>query len=68
MSKRKCPISGLLQDDYKLLNHHIVGKSIKKILDFTENNISMLMEDGTIINFLQFEDELIFDIETPIIA
>ncbi|MEN6460686.1 MAG: hypothetical protein ABFC94_04850 [Syntrophomonas sp.] len=56
-------ISLLLQDNFELLNRHIVGKSIKKILDVRENNISFLLDDGTIIMFSQFEDELIFDIE-----
>lgn len=63
MHKHKIPL--ILQDDYQLLIRHAVGKSIKKILDLTENNISLLLEDGTVVSFLRFEEELIFDIELP---
>lgn len=56
----------LLQDNFELLNRYTVGKSIKSILDVKENKVAFLLDDGTIISFLQFEDELIFDIELPI--
>jgi membrane protease subunit (stomatin/prohibitin family) len=48
-----------------MLNRYAVGKSIKSILDVKENKITLLLDDGTIVNFSQFEDEIIFDIELP---
>jgi hypothetical protein len=58
-------ISKLLLDDYNMLSRYMEGKAIKKILNCTENNITMLMEDGIIIDFSNLEDEIIFDIRLP---
>ncbi|MDD2621309.1 MAG: hypothetical protein PHC92_11660 [Syntrophomonadaceae bacterium] len=46
-----------------MLRNYVEGKKVQKVISCTENQISLLMEDGNIISFLQLEDELIFDIE-----
>lgn len=56
-------ISSLLIDDYRMLSNYIEGKTVRKIIACTENQIALLMENGIIIRFLQLEDELIFDVE-----
>ncbi|MDD3024605.1 MAG: hypothetical protein PHE26_11975 [Syntrophomonadaceae bacterium] len=59
----KSLFSRLLIDDYRMLRNYVEGKKVQKVISCTENQISLLMEDGNIISFLQLEDELIFDIE-----
>ncbi|MGS0763889.1 hypothetical protein [Syntrophomonas curvata] len=61
----RCQVSKLLLDDYDMLSRYMEGKAVKMILNCTENNISMLMEDGIIIDFSNLEDEIIFDIRLP---
>lgn len=65
MLKEKNTISPLLFDDYNLLSRYVEGKRIIKIKDCTETHISLLLEDGILLDFLYLEDEVIFDIETP---
>lgn len=59
----KSNISQQLIDDYQMLSNYVEGKTIKKIITCTEDQIALLMEGGIVIRFLQLEDELIFDIE-----
>lgn len=61
----RCQVSKFLLDDYDMLSRYIEGKAVKKILNCTETNITMLMEDGIIIDFSNLEDEIIFDIRLP---
>ena len=61
----RCQVSKFLLDDYYMLSRYIEGKAVKKILNCTENNITMLMEDGIIVDFSNLEDEIIFDIRLP---
>lgn len=61
----RCQVSKFLLDDYDMLSRYMEGKAVKKILNCTENNITMLMEDGIIIDFSNLEDEIIFDIRLP---
>lgn len=56
-------ISRLLLKEYNLLRRVIEGKAIKRVLRYTEDQVALLMEDGTIVKFLNLEDELIMDIE-----
>ncbi len=58
-------VSSLLHDDYRMLQNHVEGKRIAKVLSFTENNITLLMEDDIIVDFVQLEDEIITDIKLP---
>lgn len=58
-------VSKFLRDDYDMLSRYMEGKAVKKILKCTETTITMLMEDGIIIDFSNLEDELIFDIRLP---
>lgn len=58
-------VSKFLTEDYQMLSRYIEGKAIKKILICTESNITMLMEDGIIIDFSNLEDEILFDIRLP---
>ncbi|HWP97121.1 MAG TPA: hypothetical protein VN426_09740 [Syntrophomonadaceae bacterium] len=55
--------SRYLLNEHHTLRRFLEGKSIKKILGCTDTCIALLMDDGTIVKFLQLEDELIFDIE-----
>jgi hypothetical protein len=57
-------ISRLLLKEYNLLRRVLEGKAVKRILGYTEDHVALLMEDGTVVKFLHFEDELIMDIET----
>ena len=59
-------ISKFLVEDYQMLTRYMEGKAIKKILNCTETNITMLMEDGIIIDFSNLEDEILFDIRLPV--
>jgi len=61
----RCQVSKFLLDDYHMLSRYMEGKAVKKILNCTENNITMLMEDGIIVDFSNLEDEIIFDIRLP---
>lgn len=56
-------ISRLLLKEYNLLRRVLEGKAVKRILGYTEDHVALLMEDGTVVKFLQLEDELIMDIE-----
>jgi hypothetical protein len=62
---RAASVSALLRDDYLFLQQHLEGKAIKRILQCTETNVSMLIENGVIIDFIHLEDEIIFDIKLP---
>lgn len=62
---RTASVSALLRDDYLLLQRYLEGKAIKRILKCTETNVSMLIENGIIIDFIHLEDEIIFDIKLP---
>ena len=64
MKMAKVQISELLMDDYRMLAHYLEGKSIKKILSCTETQVALLLDDNTIVKFLHFEDDLIFDIKS----
>lgn len=55
--------SRCLFNEQHTLRRFLEGKSVKKILGCTATCITLLMDDGTIVKFLQLEDELIFDIE-----
>ena len=59
----KACISRYLLKEYDTLRKVLEGKAIKRILGYTEECVSLLMEDGTIVRFLPLEDELISDIE-----
>jgi len=59
-------ISKFLIDDYQMLTRYMEDKAIKKILNCTETNITLLMEDGIIIDFSNLEDEILFDIRLPV--
>jgi hypothetical protein len=59
-------ISKFLIDDYQMLARYMEGKAIKKILNCTETNITLLMEDSIIIDFSNLEDEILFDIRLPV--
>lgn len=59
-------ISTWLADDYHLLDRHIVGKTVQNVLCCTEQAITLLMDDGTVIDFLPLEDEVLFDIKEPV--
>ncbi|WP_157049012.1 hypothetical protein [Syntrophomonas palmitatica] len=48
-----------------MLKNYLEGKTVKRILSCTENSISILLEDGVIVDFVHLEDEIIFDIKTP---
>ncbi len=56
-------ISSWLLREYELLRRILEGKAVEKILAYTENHVSLLLEDGTIVKFLHLEDELIFDVD-----
>lgn len=58
-------VSALLRDDYLMLKRYLEGKTIKKILTCTETSISMLLDNGIIVDFIHLEDEIIFDINLP---
>lgn len=58
-------VSALLRDDYLLLQRYLEGKAIKRILNCTETKVSMLIENGVIVDFIHLEDEIIFDIKLP---
>lgn len=62
---RAASVSALLRDDYLFLQRYLEGKAIRKILKCTETHISMLIENGVIIDFIHLEDEIIFDIKLP---
>lgn len=47
-----------------MLRRVLEGKAVKRILGYTEDHVALLMEDGTVVKFLHFEDELIMDIES----
>jgi hypothetical protein len=51
-----------LGDDQALLARYTEGKYIDKILACRETKISLLLSDGTIVDFVQMEDEIIVDI------
>jgi len=59
-------ISKFLIEDYQMLIRYMEGKAIKKILNCTETNITILMEDDIIIDFSNLEDEILFDIRLPV--
>lgn len=58
-------VSKLLLDDFDMLSRYLEGKAVKKILNCTETTITLLMEDGIIVDFSHLEDEIIFDISLP---
>lgn len=58
-------VSALLRDDYLLLQRHLEGRLIKKILNCTETKVSFLMENDVVLDFIHLEDEIIFDITLP---
>lgn len=61
----KIRVSELLWDHYQMLQRYLVGKRIKNIISCTEYNVVLLMEDGTMVDFSHYEDELLFDIRLP---
>lgn len=63
---RKSRISIWLMDDYHLLARHLVGKTVQNVLCCTEQTVTLLMDDGTIVDFLPLEDEIMFDIKEPL--
>lgn len=58
-------VSALLRDDYLLLQSYLEGHMIKQILKCTETKVSILIENGVIVDFIHLEDEIIFDIKLP---
>ncbi len=58
-------VSSWLQDDFNMLKNYLEGKIVKRVLSLTENDISILLEDGIIIDFVYLEDEITFDIKIP---
>lgn len=57
--------SVLLLDDHKMLSRHLLGKYITRLLRLTENSVSLLLNDGTVVDFMQLEDELLVDVIPP---
>jgi len=59
---REGPVPDWLGDDRALLARYTEGKYIEKILACRETEVSLLLSDGTIVDFVQMEDEIIVDI------
>lgn len=64
-NKRLRKVSTLLEDDYRLLLRHIQGKTLCKVIAYTETIVSFEFDDQTILNISNLEGELLFDITMP---
>lgn len=59
----KAIVSPLLLDDYRILSQYTKGQSIKAILEYRDDCISILLEDGMKLTFTAVENDLFCDIE-----
>ena len=57
------PVSNLLRDEFRMLVDHLEGQKISQILSFTEQSLTLLLENNLVVVFSNLEDELIVDLE-----
>ncbi|MDI9479742.1 MAG: hypothetical protein ACOXZ6_12075 [Syntrophomonadaceae bacterium] len=56
-------VSNLLRDEFRMLVDHLEGQKISQILSFTEQSLTLLLENNLVVVFSNLEDELIVDLE-----